>query len=101
MRRRATGAFSPTTKRSANGRLGGADGGAYIQCSLDKTQNVNHCTIWNDNTGDSQSADFRLLKEERAASESELVYEGGTLCDLGGQIWLKGDKILATLNDHH
>jgi hypothetical protein len=74
---------------------------AYIQCSVDGTQNVNHCTLWNDNTGDSQSADFRLLKEERAASESELVYEGGTLSYLGGQIWLKSGKILTTLNYHH
>lgn len=30
---------------------GGADGGAWIECVVDESENANWCTVWNDQTG--------------------------------------------------
>ena len=32
---------------------GGADGGAYVRCTVDVIHDVNLCTVWNDYTGGS------------------------------------------------
>jgi hypothetical protein len=55
---------------------GGADGGAYVHCAIDRQNNVDKCTVWNDFTGESVSGDYVLLKEHRAATESELKFTG-------------------------
>ena len=56
---------------------GGADGGAYIKCTVDAVRNVDRCSIWNDFTGQSIGPqDYVLLRENRAATESELQYTG-------------------------
>lgn len=56
---------------------GGADGGCYVQCSIDKERNVNHCNVWNDFTGElATSGDFRLIDQNRPASQSELIFKG-------------------------
>jgi len=69
---------------------GGADGGAYVRCSVDAVRNVNPCTVWNDNTGESVSGDYRLTKENRAASESELTITGA----VNEFIFLENGKLL-------
>jgi len=56
---------------------GGADGGAYVQCSLDTARDVDRCTVWNDYTGQTVGpGDYRLAKEHRAATASELKITG-------------------------
>jgi hypothetical protein len=58
---------------------GGADGGAYVRCTVDVIQDVNLCTVWNDYTGRSSGLGrYRLEKENRAATESELKITGAT-----------------------
>jgi hypothetical protein len=70
---------------------GGADGGAYIECSVNEERNVNHCTVWNDYTGQvAESGDFRLVKENRAATNTELRFRGVA----GGVIFLEGNLML-------
>jgi hypothetical protein len=56
---------------------GGADGGAYIKCTVDAVRNVDRCSIWNDFTGKStEPEDYMLLREHRAATDYELQYTG-------------------------
>jgi hypothetical protein len=56
---------------------GGADGGAYIKCTVDAVGNVDRCSIWNDFTGQSTGPqDYMLLRDHRAATDSELQYTG-------------------------
>jgi hypothetical protein len=73
------------------------DGGSYVFCKIDMKRNVNVCTVWNDYSGQiADQGDFRLVKEGRAATRSELVYRWA---DRGGTIGLKGGLILENL-DH-
>ena len=82
--------------------VGGADGGGYVFCTVDEGRNVNHCTVWNDYSGQSRSGTFRLSKEGRAATQSELVYEGAIMMsDVQGTITLKGGKLLEAIDDSH
>lgn len=72
--------------------VGGADGGAYVRCGIDLAQNVNPCSVWNDNTGALvESGDYKLVKEQRAANQAELQI---TFPDFDGQIYLKGGLVL-------
>jgi hypothetical protein len=71
---------------------GGADGGAYVKCRVDATRNVNPCSVWNDYSGVLiESGNYRLLKEGRAATESELKV---AFPDFGGSILLEGGQVL-------
>jgi len=70
---------------------GGADGGCYVQCSVDTERNVNRCKVWNDFTGELEvSGDYRLVNEDRAAKETELKFTGA----VNEFIYLAGGKIL-------
>ena len=54
---------------------GGADGGAYVRCSLDEQREVDKCIVWNDSNGETDGLkDYRLEKEHRAASVDELKF---------------------------
>jgi hypothetical protein len=56
---------------------GGADGGAYILCSLDGARGVDRCSVWNDYTGKTDGpGDYQLEKEHRAATNAELKFTG-------------------------
>jgi hypothetical protein len=71
---------------------GGADGGAYIRCSIDLDRDVDRCTIWNDYTGQTAGPhDYRLQKEHRAARASELKFLGAG----GESIFLQNGLILS------
>ena len=74
---------------------GGADGGAYIRCSVDAKRNVDVCEVWNDYTGDSTGPrDYQLEKEHRAATNSELKFLGAA----GDSIYLAGDRELVAIH---
>ena len=76
---------------------GGGDGGAYILCTVNRTQDVDRCSIWNDNNGYLLvSGSFRLDKEKRAASESELKYAGAA----NGTIYLKDGRTLSSIESN-
>jgi hypothetical protein len=71
---------------------GGADGGAYVLCSVDTARNVNPCSVWNDYTGDLvESGNYRLSKKGRAATQSELQI---SFPDFNGLIYLNGGLVL-------
>jgi hypothetical protein len=56
---------------------GGADGGAYVKCSLDAARDVDRCSVWNDNTGDTAGpGDYKLEEQHRAATAAELKFTG-------------------------
>jgi hypothetical protein len=56
---------------------GGADGGAYVRCSLDTKREVDKCIMWNDFNGETDGLkDYRLEKQHRAASVDELKFTG-------------------------
>jgi len=70
---------------------GGADGGAYVRCTIDDVRDVNVCTVWNDNTGYSSGPGFyRLEQKNRAATLTELRIIGAG----SDFIYLKGGLIL-------
>ena len=70
---------------------GGADGGAYMRCSVDAAHDVDRCTVWNDFTGQTRgAADYRLGKQRRAASTSELKFAGAG----GNNIYLQNGLVL-------
>jgi hypothetical protein len=70
---------------------GGADGGAYVHCSVDAKRNVDVCEIWNDNTGYSAGQrDYQLEKEHRAATNSELRFSGAA----NDSIYLTDGRVL-------
>jgi hypothetical protein len=70
---------------------GGADGGSWILCSVDAENNVNRCTIYNDNSGEIElQGDFTLRGESRAARVEELSYVGFD----GSVIGLAGNRVL-------
>ena len=72
--------------------VGGADGGAYVLCSVDTARNVNPCSVWNDYAGDLvESGNYRLSKEGRAATQSELQI---SFPDFNGLIYLNGGLVL-------
>lgn len=72
--------------------VGGADGGAYVRCGIDPTQNVNPCSVWNDYTGMLiESGNYQLVKEHRAATQAELHV---TFPDFSGLIYLRGGLVL-------
>jgi hypothetical protein len=72
--------------------VGGADGGAYVYCTIDEIRNVNPCKVWNDYTGNLvESGDYRLAKENRAAKKTELRV---SFPDFGGNIYLEGGLVL-------
>ena len=66
------------------------NGGAYVECTVNKERNVNTCTVWNDYTGQAESGDFRLVTENRAATIAELRFRGVA----GGFIFLDGNLTL-------
>ena len=71
---------------------GGADGGAYVRCSVDREHDVNKCSVWNDHNGALiESGNYRLRGENRAATESELHV---SFPDVGGLIYLEGGLVL-------
>jgi hypothetical protein len=72
--------------------VGGADGGAYVRCFPNEGQDVDECSVWNDNTGGLvESGKYKLAKEQRAATEDELkVY----FPDFGGSIYLENGLVL-------
>jgi hypothetical protein len=56
---------------------GGAEGGAWIDCQIGNERNANHCTVYNDQTGDVWKTGFFIIRgENRAASREELKYNG-------------------------
>lgn len=66
----------PTTVPSTAVWVGGADGGAWIDCTVDLERNVNPCTIYDDAKGEVWlRGAFVLRGKGRAASREELVYE--------------------------
>jgi|SRR5215472_9239922 len=70
---------------------GGADGGAYVRCSVDAKRNVDVCEVWNDNTGYSAGPrDYQLENEHRAATNSELKFLGAA----NDSIYLAGGREL-------
>jgi len=70
---------------------GGADGGAYIQCSFDVARDVDRCSVWNDYTGKTAGpANYRLEKEHRAATVAELKFTGA----VNQLIFLHGGLVL-------
>lgn len=72
--------------------VGGADGGAYVRCTVDIDHDVNLCSVWNDYSGHLvEFGEYRLLKEGRAAKESELRV---LFPDFGGLIYLQKGLIL-------
>jgi hypothetical protein len=58
---------------------------------VDAARKVNRCGVWNDFTGDGQIDDYRLVKENRAATQSELQF---SFPDYNGLIYLKNGQIL-------
>jgi hypothetical protein len=75
---------------------GGMDGGSFILCEVDSGRDVNTCRVWNDQSGGlEESGDYRLLKEGRAATSSELKY---VWADRGGRIGLQNGLILENLD---
>jgi hypothetical protein len=75
---------------------GGADGGAYIRCSVDNAQDYNVCTVWNDFTGEAYGpANYRLELGARAATQQELSFQGAA----NERIYLKGGGTLRRLNE--
>lgn len=71
---------------------GGADGGSYMHCAVDLKHDVNECRVWNDYTGQlMESGSYRLVRERRAAKQSELRFTGA---DWGGHIWLENGLTL-------
>ena len=72
--------------------VGGADGGAYVFCTVNRQRNVNTCKVWNDFTGQLiEHGDYRLVRENRAANETELKI---SFPDLGGKIYLANGLVL-------
>ena len=75
--------------------VGGADGGAYVRCTIDPARDVNPCSVWNDYTGALiESGNYRLRKEGRAATESELHI---SFPDFNGLIYLEHGLVLKRL----
>lgn len=73
---------------------GGADGGAYVHCSVDIKRNVDVCEIWDDYTGQSTGpADYQLEHEHRAATEAELKFLGAA----SPYIFLTNGRVLKAL----
>ncbi|WP_089407040.1 hypothetical protein [Granulicella rosea] len=71
---------------------GGADGGAYIYCSIDDVHDANDCTVWNDSTGEIvEQGKYRLVRHNRGAKAAELDY---SFADFGGTIGLKNNLVL-------
>lgn len=78
---------------------GGADGGAYVRCTVDLVHDVNPCSVWNDYTGEVvESGNYRLNKEGRAASKSELRFAGA---DFAGRIYLEKGLVLERMTGPH
>ena len=78
---------------------GGPDGGSYILCDMDHEHDVNHCSVWNDFTGDlMEHGSYRLLHEKRAARADELRF---LWADRGGRIGPRNQKVLADTNGRH
>ena len=74
---------------------GGPDGGSYIWCDVDAGRDVNVGTVWNDFTGSVvEKGEYRLLRQHRAATKSELQFRWA---DRGGWIGLNDCKVLDNL----
>ena len=70
---------------------GGADGGAWIECTVNNQKNSNYCTIYWHNTGEIVSkGHFRLRGVGNAAKEAQLSYEAFD----GTSIYLLGNLVL-------
>jgi hypothetical protein len=73
--------------------VGGADGGAYVLCVLDKKVNVDKCSVWNDYTGQLvESGAYLIISQKRPATESELL--NISFPDFAGAIYLKNGLVL-------
>ena len=77
--------------------VGGVDGGAWLECSLDKKMNANWCTAWDDQTGDIWARTYFVLRETgEPVPESELVY----LYFDGVDVGLADGRVLEPLKFH-
>jgi hypothetical protein len=73
--------------------VGGADGGAYVRCAFDKTNNVDKCAVWNAYTGNLiESGDYLIASQNRPATDSELKHISAP--DFGGAIYLENGLVL-------
>ena len=78
---------------------GASDGGSFVFCDIDPVKDVNHCKVWNDFNGKPvESGEYRLLKEGRAANQTELVF---SWAERAGWIGLEHGLVLANLNSPH
>jgi hypothetical protein len=69
----------PSTVPSSAVWVGGPKGGVWIECRVDRVEDVNPCTVHNEFTGKVEmSGDFELQSERRAATSEELQFSG---CD--------------------
>jgi hypothetical protein len=74
--------------------VGGADGGAYIECKAGVR--ANQCTVWNDYTGDVwMNGAFMLQKQNRAATPNELRYSFPD----GEKIYLENGLVLSKVGE--
>jgi hypothetical protein len=56
---------------------GGVDGGSFIECDVDSTNDVNRCLAYNEYTGNVEGGGFfQLSGLKRAAHQDELHYRG-------------------------
>jgi hypothetical protein len=73
--------------------VGGADGGAYVRCSIDRVINVDRCEVWNDSTGKlAEAGEYILRGHARAATEDEL--RTVSFPDFDGHIYLSDNMVL-------
>jgi hypothetical protein len=73
--------------------VGGADGGAYVKCGIDRVVNVNRCEVWNESTGQlAEAGEYILRGHARAATEDEL--RTISFPDFGGHIYLSNSMVL-------
>jgi len=70
---------------------GGADGGAYIDCTPSQKGEPNTCTVYNDGTGDIWMSGGFALSDHRGASSAQLKYSGAD----GESILLQDNLVLS------
>ena len=70
---------------------GGADGGAYIDCTPSQKGEPNACTVYNDGTGDVWMSGGFVLLSQRGASAAQLRYSGAD----GESILLQDNLVLS------
>lgn len=77
--------------------IGGVDGGAWIECSLDNEKRANWCTAWSDQTGAVWARTYFVLRDSgEPVPESELRYSGFS----GTYIELADGRVMEPLKFH-